>query len=56
MQVGIQVVEEQKKQNKRRESKSRNRKTGFWSLFATVDGHSLSHRSISMPPSRETLT
>jgi hypothetical protein len=56
MQVGIQVVEEQKKQTKRRESKSRNRKTGFWSLFASVDGHSLSHRSISMPPSRETLT
>jgi hypothetical protein len=37
-------------------SRNRKTKTGFWSLFASVDSHSISHRSISMPPTREALT
>jgi hypothetical protein len=47
------VVDEERRGSRNRKIKS---KTGFWSLFAgDNDGKGVSHRSYSMPPSREAL-
>jgi hypothetical protein len=47
------VVDEERRGSRNRKMKS---KTGFWSLFAgDNDGKGVSHRSYSMPPSREAL-
>lgn len=49
-QVGVTVVDES---GKRKGSRDRKTKTGFWSLFASVDSNVVPHRSYSVPPSRE---
>jgi hypothetical protein len=49
-QVGITVVDEKEK---RKTSRDRKAKTGFWSLFASVDNNVVPHRSFSVPPARE---
>lgn len=49
-QVGVTVVDEP---GKRKGSRERKTKTGFWSLFASVDSNVVPHRSYSVPPSRE---
>ena len=47
------VLDEERRGSRNRKMKS---KTGFWSLFAgDNDGKGVSHRSYSMPPSREAL-
>lgn len=51
--VEIEPVDEERKGSRNRKIKSR---PGFWSLFAgDNDGKGVSHRSYSMPPSREAL-
>lgn len=51
--VEIEPVDEERRGSRNRKIKS---KTGFWSLFAgDNDGKGVSHRSYSMPPSREAL-
>jgi hypothetical protein len=51
--VEIEPVDEDRRGSRNRKIKS---KTGFWSLFAgDNDGKGVSHRSYSMPPSREAL-
>jgi len=51
--VEIEPVDEERKGSRNRKIKS---KPGFWSLFAgDNDGKGVSHRSYSMPPSREAL-